>query len=46
MRHYLCGWFTFDLLTCFPSDWLYLGATIASGGAAHQLLALGGGQVL
>ena len=31
MRHYLCGWGTFDLITCFPSDWIYLGVTMASG---------------
>ena len=26
-RHYIRGWFTLDLLACFPSDWLYLAIT-------------------
>ena len=29
MRHYLKGWFCLDFITCFPSDWLYLGVTAA-----------------
>ena len=30
LKHYLTGWFALDLITCFPSDWLYLGLTAAS----------------
>jgi len=42
VRHYLRGWFPLDMITCFPSDWLYLGVAAANGTApnAHVLLML------
>jgi len=37
-RHYLRGWFPYDVLTCFPFDLLVGGITAASGGSFDGLV--------